>query len=57
MTESDAGSAVELRKLCAETVYEVCKLSATLSAEQRNMVGFEPTGELVDDGIEAVRRW
>ncbi|WP_067783012.1 GNAT family N-acetyltransferase [Nocardia amikacinitolerans] len=29
---------VELRRITAETVYEVCKLSETLSPEQRKMV-------------------
>ncbi|WP_246124114.1 GNAT family N-acetyltransferase [Nocardia bhagyanarayanae] len=33
-----AEQTVELRKITAETVYEVCKLSETLSPEQRKMV-------------------
>ncbi|WP_068053626.1 GNAT family N-acetyltransferase [Nocardia xishanensis] len=33
-----AGAVVELRRITAETVYEVCKLSETLSADQRKMV-------------------
>ncbi|GAB4586684.1 GNAT family N-acetyltransferase [Nocardia sp. IFM 10818] len=39
MSEStDAGSPVQLRRITADTVYQVCILSETLSAEQRKMV-------------------
>ncbi|MFI6869379.1 GNAT family N-acetyltransferase [Nocardia sp. NPDC050406] len=38
MTDSIGGPDVELRRITADTVWEVCKLSYTLSPEQREMV-------------------
>lgn len=36
--EVDAGAAVSLREITAETVREICRLSDTLSEDQRKMV-------------------